>query len=139
MNRVRIAAHAKANLTLRILDREPSGYHNLETLFSLLELHDVLEVERIESGIEFSARGADTGPEHQNLAYRAADLVLDATGRKFGVKIALTKSIPVQAGLGGGSSHGCDGSSRDPSRPSPCAALGRTTAHGAQPGEVHGR
>ncbi len=106
MNRVSIAAHAKANLKLRVLNREPSGYHNLETLFALLELHDVLEVERIESGIELSTHGAEVGPEQQNLAFRAADRVLAATGRKFGVKISLTKSIPVQAGLGGGSSDG---------------------------------
>jgi 4-diphosphocytidyl-2-C-methyl-D-erythritol kinase len=99
-------AHAKVNLFLRVLARESSGFHSLETLFALLELHDTLTVERQSHGITIDVAGADTGPAEQNLAYRAADLVLDATGRRFGVHIRLTKRIPVQAGLGGGSSDG---------------------------------
>lgn len=102
--RVRIAAHAKANLLLRVLARETSGFHSIETLFTLLELADDLVVARIASGIELEVRGADTGPAEDNLAYRAAALMLEATGRRFGVRIALTKQVPVQAGLGGGSS-----------------------------------
>lgn len=50
--------------------------------------------------------GADTGPAEENLAYRAAKLVLAATGERFGVRIHLRKQIPVRAGLGGGSSDG---------------------------------
>ena len=106
MNRVSVAAYAKTNLALRILNREPSGYHRIETLFALLDLHDELTVERTEADITVSVRGADTGPERDNLAYRAADMILEDVGRPFGVRIELTKSIPVQAGLGGGSSDG---------------------------------
>ena len=51
-----------------------------------------------------TVRGADVGPETDNLAVRAADMVLQATGRRFGVHLTLDKRIPVQAGLGGGSS-----------------------------------
>jgi 4-diphosphocytidyl-2-C-methyl-D-erythritol kinase len=101
---VRIAAHAKANLLLRVLAREITGFHNIETLFTLLELADEIVVQRIAEGIELEVHGADTGPAEDNLAYRAAALMLDATGRRFGVRIALTKHVPVQAGLGGGSS-----------------------------------
>jgi 4-diphosphocytidyl-2-C-methyl-D-erythritol kinase len=103
-DRVRIRAHAKANLLLRVLAREDTGYHAIETLFTLLELADELRVERRPEGIELVVRGAETGPTEQNLAYRAADLLLEATGRRFGVRIELEKRIPVQAGLGGGSS-----------------------------------
>ncbi|MBI2401555.1 MAG: 4-(cytidine 5'-diphospho)-2-C-methyl-D-erythritol kinase [Gemmatimonadetes bacterium] len=102
--RVQIAAHAKANLFLRVLSTETSGFHSIETLFTLLELADELVVERIAQGIELEVHGADTGPTEANLAYRAAALMLEATGRRFGVRIALTKKVPVQAGLGGGSS-----------------------------------
>ena len=105
-DRVTAAAHAKANLFLRVLARESSGFHTLETLFTLLELHDDVAVERTDAGIELDVEGADTGPAEENLAYRAAAMVLDATGRRFGVRIGLTKRIPVQAGLGGGSSDG---------------------------------
>jgi 4-diphosphocytidyl-2-C-methyl-D-erythritol kinase len=106
-DRVRIAAHAKLNLLLRILAKEaPSGYHQLETAFALLELADELVVTRTtdEGEVTLSVRGPDLGPVEQNLAVRAARAVLDATGRKFGVVIELTKRIPVRAGLGGGSS-----------------------------------
>lgn len=103
---VTIRAHAKANLFLRVLAREASGYHSLETLFTLLELHDLLTVERADHGIELAVTGADTGPAEENLAYRAARMVLDATGHRFGVRMHLEKRIPVQAGLGGGSSDG---------------------------------
>jgi 4-diphosphocytidyl-2-C-methyl-D-erythritol kinase len=103
---VTIQAHAKANLFLRVLARETSGFHTIETLFTLLELHDTLSVERTAGGIELEVEGADTGPTDQNLAYRGAQLVLEATGNRFGVRIRLTKKIPVQGGLGGGSSDG---------------------------------
>jgi len=104
VDRVRIAAHAKANLFLRVLAREASGYHAIETLFTLLDLADELEIERTARGIALEVEGADTGPTEDNLAYRAAALMLEATGEPFGVRMRLTKRIPAQAGLGGGSS-----------------------------------
>lgn len=103
-DRVRVAAHAKANLFLRVLGREASGYHSIETLFTLLELADEITVERTDGGIELAVEGADTGPLEENLAFRAAQLVLAATGGRFGVRMLLRKQIPVGAGLGGGSS-----------------------------------
>ena len=104
---VELAAHAKVNLLLRVLAREADGYHNLETLFCKISLADTLRAERIEGGsVALEVIGADTGPAEQNLAVRAAELVLEATGRKFGVRLTLTKRIPVKAGLGGGSSDG---------------------------------
>ena len=101
---VRIAAHAKVNLFLRILSRESSGYHQIETAFVLLELADELEARRIASGVTLEVDGPDLGPMEDNLAVRAAGAVLEATGNRFGVALRLTKRIPVRAGLGGGSS-----------------------------------
>ena len=100
---IRIAAHAKANLFLRVLSKEESGYHSIETLFTLLELHDELTVERTDGGITLDVEGASTGPVEDNLAYLAARMVMDATGKRFGVRMHLEKRIPVRAGLGGGS------------------------------------
>jgi 4-diphosphocytidyl-2-C-methyl-D-erythritol kinase len=100
---IRIAAHAKLNLFLRILARESSGWHQIETAFSLLELADDVEVRRTESGVTLDVEGPDLGPLEENLAVRAARAVLEATGNRFGVAITLTKRIPVRAGLGGGS------------------------------------
>jgi 4-diphosphocytidyl-2-C-methyl-D-erythritol kinase len=101
---VRVAAHAKINLFLRILARESSGYHQIETAFALLELADELDVRRVDSGVALEVEGPDLGPMEDNLAVRAARAVLEATGNRFGVAIRLTKRIPVRAGLGGGSS-----------------------------------
>jgi 4-diphosphocytidyl-2-C-methyl-D-erythritol kinase len=103
---VRVAAHAKLNLFLRILARESSGFHQIETAFALLELADELVVRRSDAGVTLAVAGADLGPVDDNLAVRAARMVLDATGNRFGVSITLTKRIPVRAGLGGGSSDG---------------------------------
>ncbi len=103
-DRVHAQAHAKVNLLLRILARESNGYHQIETVFQLLELADEIDVTRTAGGVTLDVQGPDVGPVEDNLAVRAAQLVLDATGRKFGVAIALTKHIPVRAGLGGGSS-----------------------------------
>ena len=101
---VRALAHAKINLFLRILARETSGFHQIETAFALLELADELVVRRTGSGVTLAVEGPDLGPTNENLAVRAARAVLDATGNQFGVALMLTKHIPVRAGLGGGSS-----------------------------------
>ena len=101
---VRVAAHAKVNLFLRILARESSGYHQIETAFALLDLADDLEATRTASGVTITVSGVDVGPPEENLAVRGARAVLEATGAKFGVALTLTKRIPVRAGLGGGSS-----------------------------------
>ena len=96
---------AKLNLFLRVLAREVDGMHGIETLFCRIDLTDELVVERIEGGIELTVTGAELGPPAENLAWRAADAVLAATGRRFGVRMHLTKRIPHGAGLGGGSSN----------------------------------
>jgi 4-diphosphocytidyl-2-C-methyl-D-erythritol kinase len=104
--RVRIAAHAKVNLFLRILARETGGHHQLETAFALLDLADELVAARGGTGVELVVDGPDLGPPEENLAVRAARAVLGATGERFGVRLELTKRIPARAGLGGGSSDG---------------------------------
>jgi 4-diphosphocytidyl-2-C-methyl-D-erythritol kinase len=102
---VAIECHAKLNLFLRVLSREDDGYHGLETLFCLVDLADGLVADRRNArGVTIDVVGADTGPAEDNLAVRAAGLVLDATGHRFGVHLHLHKRIPVRAGLGGGSS-----------------------------------
>ena len=102
---LRRQAPAKVNLFLRVLAKESSGYHGIETLFCLLDLADELTAERRPgSAVTIDVQGADLGNPADNLAVRAAEMVLQATGRKFGIHLQLEKRIPVQAGLGGGSS-----------------------------------
>lgn len=100
-----VPAPAKINLFLRILAREADGFHGLETLFCLVSLADTVHAERRDQrGVSLEVEGAELGPPEQNLAVRAAELVLEATGHRFGVHLRLAKRIPVRAGLGGGSS-----------------------------------
>jgi 4-diphosphocytidyl-2-C-methyl-D-erythritol kinase len=102
---VRLPAHAKLNLFLRVMAREADGYHGVETLFCLVDLADELRAERREGrGVTIEMQVEDVGPPAENLAVRGAAAVLAATGDRFAVHLTLTKRIPVRAGLGGGSS-----------------------------------
>ena len=103
--RVEVKAPCKVNLLLRVLAREDSGFHQLETLFALTTLHDrLVAIRRDAPGVSIEVLGAEVGPPENNLALRAAELVLAATGHPFGIHLELTKSVPAGAGLGGGSS-----------------------------------
>lgn len=100
-------APAKVNLFLRVFGLMADGFHAVETLLARTSLVDELRAERREArGVTLATEGIDTGPVEENLAVRGAQLVLDATGHRFGVHLTLAKRIPVQAGLGGGSSDG---------------------------------
>lgn len=101
---VRVAAPAKVNFFLRILAKERSGYHQLETLYGAVDLYDDIVIHRIERGVSIEVVGPSIGPDEENLAYRAAAALVGATGLTTGVHVRLTKNIPVGAGLGGGSS-----------------------------------
>ena len=91
---VSLRAPAKANLFLRVLAREASGYHSIETLFCPLDLSDDLTAEiRPGKAVSIEVLGADVGPAEDNLAVRAAELVLQATGHRFGVHLTLHKRI----------------------------------------------
>lgn len=99
----RVEAQAKINLYLRVLSREPSGYHQLETLFQRIALSDSIAVRRGASGRSLDCRGADTGPVEKNLAWRAAVAFAEATREPLNFQIEIEKRIPVGGGLGGGS------------------------------------
>jgi 4-diphosphocytidyl-2-C-methyl-D-erythritol kinase len=108
---VRAFAHAKINLSLRVLARETSGYHQIETMFCVLELADEIEISQTTGGVSLTLAPSDgtgtlpdLGPVEENLAWRAATLFLAEAPLEHGVHLRLTKRIPVGAGLGGGSS-----------------------------------
>ena len=101
-------AHAKINLVLRILEREASGYHGIETLFQRLALHDVVTVRvggsdrtLVCDGPTMPAEGL--GVVENNLAWRAASLYANESRWETGWEITIDKQIPVGGGLGGGS------------------------------------
>jgi len=103
----RVAAQAKVNLRLRILAREASGYHQIETLFLRLTLADDVTVRATDGARSLDVSGEvdarQLGPVERNLAWRAALAYAEATGWPAGFAIELEKHIPVGGGLGGGS------------------------------------
>lgn len=99
----RVEAEAKLNLFLRVRSREPSGYHQLETLFQRIALADSVTVYSGGAGRSLECRGADVGPVERNLAWRAAGAYADAAGGPATFRIEIEKRIPVGGGLGGGS------------------------------------
>ena len=99
----RVAAQAKLNFGLRILARERSGYHEIETLYARIALADVVTVRPREGERSLVVRGLESGPELENLAYRAGVAYSDAAGWPGGFEIEIEKKIPVGGGLGGGS------------------------------------
>jgi 4-diphosphocytidyl-2-C-methyl-D-erythritol kinase len=103
----RVSAQAKLNLLLRVLAREASGYHSIESVFTRIELADKVAV-RVASGRSLDCSGRaippdGLGPVEKNLAYRAAVAYTEATGWPNGFAIEVEKHIPVGGGLGGGS------------------------------------
>jgi 4-diphosphocytidyl-2-C-methyl-D-erythritol kinase len=96
---------AKVNLFLEVLGPRADGYHEIESVMQLIDLCDTLEFRPCEGGIRLTVTGATLPEGEGNIAYRAARLALAAGGDPGGVEIALTKRIPVAAGLGGGSSN----------------------------------
>ena len=98
-------APAKINLHLRIVSRELDGYHNLETLFQSVELHDTLDARLADATSLEVEGGIDTGPPAQNLVLRAAHAFAAIVPAAPAVAFRLTKRIPAGAGLGGGSSE----------------------------------
>jgi 4-diphosphocytidyl-2-C-methyl-D-erythritol kinase len=97
-------APAKLNLFLHVVGRRADGYHDLQTLFQLIDLRDTVGLEtRPAGGVERVEGLADVAPD-ADLAVRAARLLKEATGCPLGAGIAVRKRIPAGAGLGGGSS-----------------------------------
>jgi len=106
---LQLKAPAKINLFLRVIGRRADGYHLLLTLMQKVDLFDEIELRACDVGIRLRSRGGGVPETRDNLVYRAAELFLQALRvkgglLKAGVDIALTKKIPVAAGLGGGSS-----------------------------------
>jgi 4-diphosphocytidyl-2-C-methyl-D-erythritol kinase len=98
-----LRAPAKVNLFLEITARRPDGYHELRTLLVAVSLFDALAFAPAGS-IRLSCTDPALGTGPENLIVRAAELLRRHTGTRAGATIALTKRIPVAAGLGGGSS-----------------------------------
>lgn len=101
--------NAKINLGLRITSKRPDGYHNLDTVFYPIELSDVLEIIKVPKNNDASIviTGKEIqGPAEKNLCLKAYQLIKEDHPAITGIQIHLHKSIPMGAGMGGGSADG---------------------------------
>jgi len=97
---MRLKAHAKINLSLRVLSKRPDGFHSIESVMQSVSLCDGITLSLCPSGIEVTSSDPALPSGKENLAYRAAELFLNG---KAGVSIHIEKRIPMAAGLAGGS------------------------------------
>ena len=103
----RVHAPAKINLSLRVVRVRDDGYHELRTIFQSIALHDTLVIRERPGPFALQCDAPACPTDRTNLVWRAADRVWAASGRRgrpAGVEVQLTKRVPQQAGLGGGSS-----------------------------------
>jgi 4-diphosphocytidyl-2-C-methyl-D-erythritol kinase len=97
-------APAKLNLMLHVLRRRPDGYHELQTVFQLIDLIDTIDISVREDGVISRPLGAVGLREEEDLVVRAAQALKAASGTRLGASISVHKRIPMGGGLGGGSS-----------------------------------
>ena len=106
MRNIRVRAHAKINLYLDVIGKREDGYHNLETIFHSIGLHDdVIIRKQGTKDITVHCEHPAVPSDARNLAYRAAQCLSDAAGGIGGIAIDIHKRIPVAAGLAGGSAN----------------------------------
>ena len=99
------AAYAKVNLTLDVLSKRADGYHDLCSIMQAVSVRDDLEIELdTKAGWQIVCRQEGIPTDESNLAWKAARVFFDHLGGEpDGITIRITKRIPSQAGLGGGS------------------------------------
>lgn len=104
MSSIELKARAKINLSLDVTGKRADGYHEVKMVMQTVKLHDVVVLEPVQDGIEVvcNNRWIPSGPG--NIAYKAAELLIDKCNIKSGIRIIIDKKIPVAAGLAGGSS-----------------------------------
>ncbi|MGI6588127.1 MAG: 4-(cytidine 5'-diphospho)-2-C-methyl-D-erythritol kinase [Peptococcia bacterium] len=104
MRKIICKAYGKINLTLDVLGKRVDGYHEIFTLFQGISLYDdVYLAKGDEEGIFLTCNLSELSMGPENLAYRAAQLLKEKFPQISGLKIHLTKRIPLAAGLAGGS------------------------------------
>lgn len=102
-------AYAKINLVLDVVRRREDGYHEVKMIMQTVDLYDVITLEKSEKGIAVVVEtqkdfGEEVLPaDENNLVHKAAKLIIDKYKIKEGIKIYLSKNIPIAAGMAGGS------------------------------------
>ncbi|MFZ3591023.1 4-(cytidine 5'-diphospho)-2-C-methyl-D-erythritol kinase [Bacillus sp. DJP31] len=103
--RILVKAPAKINLSLDVLRKREDGYHEVEMVMTTIDLADRVELALLDSNqIKISSHNRFVPDDNRNLAYQAANVLKERFNVSKGVAITIAKTIPVAAGLAGGSS-----------------------------------
>jgi len=106
MKAITFKTPAKVNLGLNILGKREDGFHELETLFQMVNWCDEIKLECLSRGLDLTCNQPEIPTDDENLVIKAAHLLqIRYPGRCKGARINLTKNIPHGAGLGGGSGN----------------------------------
>src|ERR1039458_3921865 len=103
---IAVRSFAKINLGLKIGPARPDGFHELRTIYQTIALHDVVRVDtQSGSGIEIRCNDPRVPLDESNTCYQAAERVLKIAKARAQVIVQIDKRLPVQGGLGAGSSN----------------------------------
>ncbi len=104
MNSIKLNARAKINITLDVLGKRADGYHDLSMIMQTINLCDNIFIEKTDTeNVQMSSNLSWLPCDERNLVYRAALVMKEKYGIEDGIKIELSKNIPVAAGMAGGS------------------------------------
>lgn len=103
MEQYDIKAYAKINLGLDVVQKLPNGYHEVRMIMQTIGIYDELTLEKTDGGIYLTTDSGELPTDENNLIYRAAKLMQQTCQIKEGVRIHLKKTIPIAAGMAGGS------------------------------------
>ncbi|MEI6602859.1 MAG: 4-(cytidine 5'-diphospho)-2-C-methyl-D-erythritol kinase [Clostridia bacterium] len=98
-------AYAKINLSIDITGKREDGYHEIRMIMQTVDLHDTVTVRQCTEGISISCKSPFVPIDQRNVAWKAAKLFFDKYQVNAGVSIRIDKTIPVAAGLAGGSAN----------------------------------
>lgn len=100
---ITVAAPAKINLYLDVINKREDGYHDIESIMHTVSLSDQVTLELTDGPIEITSNFPHVPTDEKNIAYKVAKAYFSHIGKELGVKIHIEKHIPVSSGLAGGS------------------------------------
>lgn len=103
MDKIYLKARAKINLSLEILNKREDGYHNLKSVFQKINLYDEIYIEKNNTNSFKLQTNIKSLNNEENIIYKAYIKLKEKYSAISGVNVSLNKKIPMQAGLGGGS------------------------------------
>lgn len=103
---IELKSFAKINLGLEVVNKREDGYHNLRTIFQTINLYDTIHIkERMDTKFILNGSNKEISWDKENTIYKAYLLMKNKFDFKKGFEVFVEKRIPIQSGLGGGSSN----------------------------------